>query len=96
MPLESPSAYNMYLFNLPISNHILIKIFFNNQGSSMLTDSYFSQSSDYTVYSAKINLYMSTQSPFLSDSDICQNAADVHPKPTKKIIYAMPNWYLLQ
>ncbi len=25
MPLESPSAYNMYLFNLWIANHILIK-----------------------------------------------------------------------
>ncbi len=26
MPLESPSAYNMYLFNLRIANHILIII----------------------------------------------------------------------
>ncbi len=25
MPLESPSACNMYLFNLRIANHILIK-----------------------------------------------------------------------
>ncbi len=30
VPLESPSAYNMYLFNLQIANHILIKIFFFN------------------------------------------------------------------
>ncbi len=27
MPLESPLAYNMYLFNLRIANHILIKIY---------------------------------------------------------------------
>ncbi len=26
MPLESPSACNMYLFNFQIANHILIKI----------------------------------------------------------------------
>ncbi len=26
VPLESPLAYNMYLFNLRIANHILIKI----------------------------------------------------------------------
>ncbi len=26
VPLESPSAYNMYLFNLQIVNHVLIKI----------------------------------------------------------------------
>ncbi len=26
MPLESPLAYNMYLFNLQIANHILIII----------------------------------------------------------------------
>ncbi len=26
MPLESPLGYNMYLFNLWIANHILIKI----------------------------------------------------------------------
>ncbi len=26
MPSESPLAYNMYLFNLRIANHILIKI----------------------------------------------------------------------
>ncbi len=26
MPLESPLLYNMYLFNLRIANHILIKI----------------------------------------------------------------------
>ncbi len=29
MPLESPLAYNMYLFNLRIANHILIKIIKN-------------------------------------------------------------------
>ncbi len=28
MPLESPLEYNMYLFNLQIANHMLIKIFF--------------------------------------------------------------------
>ncbi len=27
MPLESTSAYNMYLFNFRIENHILINIF---------------------------------------------------------------------
>ncbi len=29
MPLESPLAYSMYLFNLWIAHHVLIKIDFN-------------------------------------------------------------------
>ncbi len=36
VPLESPLAYNMYVFNLRIANHILIKLFFYVTGTISL------------------------------------------------------------
>ncbi len=38
MPLESPSAYNMYLFNLRIGNDILLKIFINEDVCQWIDD----------------------------------------------------------
>ncbi len=35
MPLESPLEYNMYLFNVRIANHILIKIVNYNYQAGM-------------------------------------------------------------
>ncbi len=41
VPLEDPLAYNMYLFNLRIANHILIKILIKILQSIVQTNEHF-------------------------------------------------------